>query len=219
MRIPITIRINGQITPISALIDSGAEGNFIQQELVDTLKIHQYPLKHPIQAQNVDGTPVKGSNIRQYAILPIKAGTYFHPTKLLITGIGKEQIILGHPWLQRHNPRIDWKTNSLTIRSVNTNQTILEETPPNIPQLYNSYFDLFRKSSASRFPPARPYDHAIDLKPDFLPSDCSVYSLTPREKAKHDEFITENLAKGFIRPSKSPQASPFFFVGKKDGDL
>ena len=97
MRIPITIRINGQTTLISALIDSGAEGNFIQQELVDTLKIHQYPLKHPIQAQNVDGTPVKGSNIHQYAILPIKEGTYFHPTKLQNTGIEKEQIILGHP--------------------------------------------------------------------------------------------------------------------------
>jgi hypothetical protein len=28
-------------------------------------------------------------------------------------------------------------------------------------------------------------------------------------------FIKENLANGFIKPSKLPQVSPFFFVGKK----
>ena len=31
-----------------------------------------------------------------------------------------------------------------------------------------------------------------------------------------NKFIDENLAKGYIRPSKSPMASPFFFVDKKD---
>jgi hypothetical protein len=31
------------------------------------------------------------------------------------------------------------------------------------------------------------------------------------------EFIAENLKKGIIRPSKSPQASTLFFVPKKDG--
>ena len=31
------------------------------------------------------------------------------------------------------------------------------------------------------------------------------------------DFIDENLKKGFIRPSKSPQAATLFFVSKKDG--
>jgi hypothetical protein len=33
-----------------------------------------------------------------------------------------------------------------------------------------------------------------------------------------DKFLEENLWKGYIRPSKSPMASPFFFVSKKDSD-
>ena len=33
------------------------------------------------------------------------------------------------------------------------------------------------------------------------------------------KFLDENLAKGYIRPSKSPWAAPFFFVTKKDGSL
>jgi len=40
--------------------------------------------------------------------------------------------------------------------------------------------------------------------------------MSPGEQEKLDEFINENLCKKYIRPSKSPQASPFFFVSKKD---
>jgi hypothetical protein len=33
------------------------------------------------------------------------------------------------------------------------------------------------------------------------------------------EFVKEQQAKGYIRPSKSPYAAPFFFIKKKDGKL
>ena len=39
--------------------------------------------------------------------------------------------------------------------------------------------------------------------------------MTPEEDAMTKEFIDDNLAKGYIRPSKSPMATPFFFVNKK----
>ena len=39
------------------------------------------------------------------------------------------------------------------------------------------------------------------------------------EQEELDRFITENLEKGYIVPSKSPMASPVFFVKKKDGKL
>ena len=47
--------------------------------------------------------------------------------------------------------------------------------------------------------------------------DCKIYPLTLVEQGKLDEYIKENLEKGYIRPSKSQYSSPFFFVGKKDG--
>ena len=37
------------------------------------------------------------------------------------------------------------------------------------------------------------------------------------EQKEVSEFIDEQLAKGYIRPSKSEQTSPVFFVPKKDG--
>ena len=39
------------------------------------------------------------------------------------------------------------------------------------------------------------------------------------EQQELEQFITDNLAKGYIVPSKSPMASPVFFVKKKDGKL
>jgi hypothetical protein len=43
--------------------------------------------------------------------------------------------------------------------------------------------------------------------------------LSPLEHHSLDNWITEQTRKGYIRQSKSLQASPFFFVGKKDGKL
>jgi len=62
----------------------------------------------------------------------------------------------------------------------------------------------------------KPWDHAIDLKTNFIPKDCKIYPLSPEEQKEQDKFFKENLRKGYIRPSKSSMASPFFFVFKKD---
>ena len=43
-----------------------------------------------------------------------------------------------------------------------------------------------------------------------------VYLLLRKEKKEVYEFISEQLRKVYIRPLKSPQIVPVFFVGKKD---
>jgi len=46
-----------------------------------------------------------------------------------------------------------------------------------------------------------------------------VYPLAVTEGSALTEFLNEQLQKGYIQPSKSPYASPFFFIKKKDGKL
>jgi hypothetical protein len=41
----------------------------------------------------------------------------------------------------------------------------------------------------------------------------------PEEQKELAKFLDKNLEKGYIRPSQSSQASPFFFVKNKDGRL
>ncbi|KAI5117428.1 hypothetical protein M0805_007779 [Coniferiporia weirii] len=88
-----------------------------------------------------------------------------------------------------------------------------------IPSQYHNYLHIFKKKATECFPIARPYDHAIDLKPDFILQDCKLYPLSPKEQLALDQFLEDNLRKGYIRPSKSPMASPFFFIRKKDNEL
>ena len=69
-------------------------------------------------------------------------------------------------------------------------------------------------------PPTSIWDHAIDLLPDTPNTlDCKVYPLALTEGEALINFLNEQLAKGYIHPSKSPYASPFFFIKKKDGKL
>lgn len=69
-----------------------------------------------------------------------------------------------------------------------------------LPEHYRHYKTVFEKSASERFPTSQPWDHAIDLKPDFLPKDCKIYPLSPAEQTKLDEFLDENLRKGYILP-------------------
>jgi hypothetical protein len=88
-----------------------------------------------------------------------------------------------------------------------------------VPKAYRDYDDVFSKEASKQKPKLGPFDHAIDLKPGFEPKSCKLYPLSPSEQVALDEWLEEHLKKGYIRPSKSPMASPFFFVKKKDGSL
>ena len=64
-------------------------------------------------------------------------------------------------------------------------------------------------------PIRKPWDHAIDIKEGFILKKGKVYLLSREEREEVHEFISEQLRKGYIRLSKSPQTTPVFFVGKK----
>jgi len=76
---------------------------------------------------------------------------------------------------------------------------------------------VFEKVESERIPVKKPWDHAINLRKDFVPRKERTYLMSREEKEEVREFVEEQLRKGYIRPSKSPQTSPMFFVGKKDG--
>ena len=78
---------------------------------------------------------------------------------------------------------------------------------------------MFAKESFDELPPSQLWDHAVELLPGDHVIDCKTYNLTLDEQKELDDFLDENLKSGRICPSKSPFASAFFFVKKKDGRL
>jgi hypothetical protein len=66
-------------------------------------------------------------------------------------------------------------------------------------------------------PPHRDFDHHIHLHLGVKPVSVRPYRYTPQQKDEIEKQIKEMLAKGIIRPSHSPFASPVLLVKKKDG--
>jgi len=76
---------------------------------------------------------------------------------------------------------------------------------------------VFWKTESERMPTRKIWNHAIDLKEIFKPQKGRIYPLSKDKREKVQEFVDDQLRKGYIRPSKSSQTSPVFFVDKKDG--
>jgi hypothetical protein len=68
-----------------------------------------------------------------------------------------------------------------------------------VPPEYQHHKKVFSKEESHRFPPSRPWDHAIELK-EGVPKalDCKIYPMTPAEDEALLKWIKEEKAKGYI---------------------
>ena len=110
LSIPVQIHDTDKTVETLTLIDSGAGGKFIDQNYVRKLRIKTQELEQPLIARNVDGTPNKKGKITSFITLILIINGRTKQTRLLVTGLGKQQIILGFPWLREQNPNINWQT-------------------------------------------------------------------------------------------------------------
>ena len=86
-----------------------------------------------------------------------------------------------------------------------------------VPKKFLKWKKVFGKVELERMPTRKIWDHMIDLKETFKPWKGKIYPLSRNKREEVQKFMEDQLRKGYIRPSKSPQTSPVFFVGKKDG--
>jgi len=85
-----------------------------------------------------------------------------------------------------------------------------------VPKKFLKRKKVFRKVESERMPTRKIWDHVIDLKEMFKPQKGKIYPLSKNEREEVQNFVEDQLRKGYIRPLKSPQISLVFFVGKKD---
>ena len=114
-----------------------------------------------------------------------------------------------------------WKENEsinkITISTQITQQSTPSET--SVPDWCTNFSDVFLEQTHTKLPPHRHYDHTIDLQSTFIPRIAKIYPLNPAKLQTCKEFVDKHLKTRWIVPSKSPQASPLFFIPKKDGSL
>jgi hypothetical protein len=105
--IPISILTASKASLVLALIDSEAQGKFINKNLVKTLQLQEEPLNDSIKVYNVDGTLNELGYINSAVTTKIKIANQIFEETFLITQIENQDIILGIDWLQQRNPFIN----------------------------------------------------------------------------------------------------------------
>jgi len=95
------------------LINSGATDNFICKSLLKRLQISSLPLTTPLRIWNVDGTHNQDGQITHFMDLQVRTGADTKLLRFLLTNLGKDEVILGYPWLTTFKPTIHWKDATL----------------------------------------------------------------------------------------------------------
>jgi len=85
-----------------------------------------------------------------------------------------------------------------------------------VPQKFLKWRKVFGKVESERMPTRKTWDHTIDLKEMFKSRKGRIYPLSRNKREEVQNFVEDQLRKGYIRPSKSSQISPVFFASKKD---
>ena len=93
---------------VNSLVDSGATGEFIDQEYAKSCWFNLQKLSHLIPVYNIDGSPNEAGSITEAVSLILQYKNHSEQTVFCVTSLGKQKLILGHSWLQKHNPEIDW---------------------------------------------------------------------------------------------------------------
>ena len=75
---------------------------------------------------------------------------------------------------------------------------------------------MFGKAELKRIPVRKPWNHAINLKKDFIPKKERTYLILREKKEKVRELMEKQSRKGYIRSSKLPQTLLVFFIRKKN---
>jgi hypothetical protein len=214
-------------------------------------------LERKVQVFNADGTSNSAGEVSHKVRVTVKVGRHVEDLWMFATNVKKVPVVLGHTWLLKHNPSIDWVSGKVTLNrcppeccssqrtplekwmdkeeasegwiqalkaweekqkeQAKELETSLKEARKRVPKEYWNYIDVFSKKASERMPLQKPWDHAIDLKPTYEPKKGRIIPLSVDKQAEVEGFLEDQLRKGYIRPSNSPQTAPVFFVPKKDG--
>ncbi len=96
----------------------------------------------------------------------------------------------------------------------------MDEAPFEVPSEYADFADVFSPKLDAELPEHTGINnHTIELVNNWQPPYGPIYSLGPMKLETLKAYIENNLANGFIRPSKSPAWASIFFDKKPDGSM
>jgi len=100
---------------VKALLDSGTIEMFMDKRTAVKHGFMLQKLERPIMVRNVDGTNNSGGAITYQVEANVYYKGHIERIRIDICDLGKMEVILGMPWLQAHNPEINWETGEVKM--------------------------------------------------------------------------------------------------------
>lgn len=110
----IPVKINGH--GAKAMIDSGATGNFISWKYARWKRLPTQKKKDQYDLQMADGSTLSSRVDEETISLPLAIQRHHEELTFDVVGMATHDVILGMPWLKKHNPVIDWRRGVLTFK-------------------------------------------------------------------------------------------------------
>ena len=104
-------------------------------------------------------------------------------------------------------------------QSVVDNELLSSFAKDNLENLLKEYGDFFPLDLLPGLSPTRNVQHGIDVMEGKKPVSKPPYRMSASELQEVERQLADYLARGFIRPSILPWASPILLVKKKDGSM
>ena len=128
MQIPIQLIVPShsmKVVNTRALVDSDTDISCIDQHFIQKNNLPTMKLPIPIRARNADHSNNKSGDIWYTCDLFVNIQELIQKVTLHVMTCGKENIILGLPWLKQANPTIDWNMQTLTLnKSIDESQEL-----------------------------------------------------------------------------------------------
>jgi len=102
---------NGKKLEVKALVDSGCTHTGIDEQLVKNKKIPTKPINFSFEVFNTDG--IKNGEMTKVVSLEIKIDGHTEQLEVVVTDLDGTDIFLGHDWLVKHNPEVNWKNSTI----------------------------------------------------------------------------------------------------------
>ena len=113
---------------MTILIDSGASRNFLSQRIAEELELHaeRPKSKNDFTLHLADGTTRKSPGIVTNVKLHING--HEEILRFNLAEIERDDVILGKPWLFKHNPQVDWRKNTVSFTSKSGKTLTLDQS-------------------------------------------------------------------------------------------
>jgi len=96
---------------VKALVDSRCTHTGIDKQLVKDKRIQTKKINFSFEVFNTDGT--KNGEVTKVAPLEVEINGYKETLEAAVMDLAGTDMFLGHDWLVKHNPEVNWKNGTI----------------------------------------------------------------------------------------------------------